>query len=700
MSAFDNPPHIEPRRLGLHHIAMFRGHLKGLTVKEIATSYLPARTDLRLARAEIAWIRGELISLANRSGFSVERALLLRSAARISARTDGSVPAPPPRGQSAVPTLDEFRVRHGDFYTEAELIERYAEEYPSPGASRRRRSPDELRSHLIDRQVAAVNRLASRLGAPPSITDGTHAWLPSRVADRLRSAGVYSLADIYRCVQRRGRTWYRLVPKLGPRGAEAIEHWWGHYRATLGPLPEALKEIGTKPQQNLSLLDYALEATNHGASAGGNPSTALDAVGLGSGGPQSAAVRPILAIWRRLPRCLRGYPHEERKQVSDSIADYDDLSAVVDWLRAKRNASQATLRSYAREAERLLLWSTLERGTALSKLTAGDLATYVAFLQSPEPRARWVGERKAPASTPDWRPFVDGLSDASAELACRILESMFSHLVELGYLERNAWTGVSVAFKIESGSLIERQLSTGAWTAVTQRAIAPSQSPLRARDAFIVRFLYATGLRLAELRTLRLRDIRWDSHSEAWVLSILGKGKKVREVPIAPDTALMLSTYLLGSRTTVLLTGTAVDLSTTLRSLPANDYVVARLPDERFGKPTASSSQHPSSSTSLEEGPVSASTIYRACKRFFRDAAELPNELSAEERESLFSASTHWLRHTFASHGLQDGFELLVLRDILGHASIATTNRYVHTELRARADAIKRIAARRIVRSR
>ena len=117
MTAFDNPPHIEPRRLGLHHIAMFRGHLKGLTVKEIATSYLPARTDLRLARAEIAWIRGELISLANRSGFSVERALLLRSAARISSRTDGSVPAPSARRESYVPTLAELVVRHVDLDT-------------------------------------------------------------------------------------------------------------------------------------------------------------------------------------------------------------------------------------------------------------------------------------------------------------------------------------------------------------------------------------------------------------------------------------------------------------------------------------------------------------------------------------------------------------------------------------------------------
>ncbi len=48
--------------------------------------------------------------------------------------------------------------------------------------------------------------------------------------------------------------------------------------------------------------------------------------------------------------------------------------------------------------------------------------------------------------------------------------------------------------------------------------------------------------------------------------------------------------------------------------------------------------------------------------------------------ERIRRASTHWLRHTFATHALHSGVALEVVRDLLGHKSLATTSVYVTTE--------------------
>lgn len=54
------------------------------------------------------------------------------------------------------------------------------------------------------------------------------------------------------------------------------------------------------------------------------------------------------------------------------------------------------------------------------------------------------------------------------------------------------------------------------------------------------------------------------------------------------------------------------------------------------------------------------------------------------------SASTHWLRHTFATHFLGSGGELAILRDLMGHASLATTSVYMTTERDKRSTAMEK----------
>jgi site-specific recombinase XerD len=55
-------------------------------------------------------------------------------------------------------------------------------------------------------------------------------------------------------------------------------------------------------------------------------------------------------------------------------------------------------------------------------------------------------------------------------------------------------------------------------------------------------------------------------------------------------------------------------------------------------------------------------------------------ESDRDAAQKLRSASTHWLRHTFATHGIHNGMTLETIRDLLGHRSLSTTSVYVTTE--------------------
>ncbi|XYJ92163.1 hypothetical protein AEMCBJ_32045 (plasmid) [Cupriavidus necator] len=74
-------------------------------------------------------------------------------------------------------------------------------------------------------------------------------------------------------------------------------------------------------------------------------------------------------------------------------------------------ASAATLQTYRREVERLILWAVLQLGKPLSSLTHEDLLAYGRFLADPQPAARWVltGSKKLARTHPDWRPFAGPL---------------------------------------------------------------------------------------------------------------------------------------------------------------------------------------------------------------------------------------------------------------------------------------------------
>jgi len=153
-----------------------------------------------------------------------------------------------------------------------------------------------------------------------------------------------------------------------------------------------------------------------------------------------------------------------------------------------------------------------------------------------------------------------------------------------------------------------------------------------ARLACLLELLYAAGLRVSELTGLDLQDVLMDQRT----LRVLGKGRKERLVPFHAKAAAALEAYLAHRR--AFLAG---------RGLPPT---AALLVNQRGGRLTPTS-----------------------VRAFLAAALE-----AASVRARV---SPHALRHSFATHLLSRGMDLRAIQELLGHASLSTTQRYTHLDL-------------------
>ena len=166
----------------------------------------------------------------------------------------------------------------------------------------------------------------------------------------------------------------------------------------------------------------------------------------------------------------------------------------------------------------------------------------------------------------------------------------------------------------------------------------PAKSPRRnalaraslQRDRTILEVLYGCGLRVSELCGLDLREVMLEDE----VLRVLGKGSKERIVPIMGSAARAMDSYL-----------------------------------EQW-RPELATGHAPTSAVFLNArgGRISRQTVHSICEKYGRIYAG---------REGLHP---HTLRHSFATHMLEGGADLRVVQELLGHASIATTQLYTHVD--------------------
>jgi len=361
---------------------------------------------------------------------------------------------------------------------------------------------------------------------------------------------------------------------------------------------------------------------------------------------------PPLPLERlRLPDHLDGRRGGNRAgpDVVCQLAAGNDLEAIQAWL-AEFHDSPQTLRGYRKEAERLLLWSLLERGKPLSGLTREDCILYEAFLADPQPRERWCGP-KVPRFSPRWRPFVGPLQPASRKLAMLIINALFSYLVEAGYLAGNPLALARRRGRLQQGPRpVERFLEHDQWQALLATVDAMPRDSERdrqhhARARFLVALLYLLGPRVSEVAEHTMSS--FIQVRGRWWWRVIGKGRKEARVPVNQDMLQALSEYrrFYG-----------------LSPLPAPDDATPLMMNL---KGTAS---------------IGDNMIYRIVKELVvRAAAQLEAD-DPHQAEKLRRASTHWFRHTSITHQADAGISIQFLQRNARHARIDTTGLYLHAE--------------------
>jgi integrase/recombinase XerD len=171
-------------------------------------------------------------------------------------------------------------------------------------------------------------------------------------------------------------------------------------------------------------------------------------------------------------------------------------------------------------------------------------------------------------------------------------------------------------------------------------------SPLGLRDRAILELFYACGLRASELCGLREGDINVDGA----YLRCMGKGRKERVTPIGRKALEALDTYTRELRPKLLQKG----LQHGRWKTPLTRAVAATLP--LFLSRTG--------------GPMERTAMWDIVRR------------EAKRRGITGKVSPHTLRHSFATHLLEGGADLRVVQELLGHASISTTEIYTHVQTR------------------
>jgi site-specific recombinase XerD len=462
--------------------------------------------------------------------------------------------------------------------------------------------------------IALLPRLADE---EPQIADDIGHWLRPRAVRVLRAHGIATLTDLTVRVPRR-RQWWRAIEGLGAATAKQIEAFFAAH-------------------PNLTERARALVARQPAAVHA-----------------QDGAAHDVLAPWERIhvPPGVDGTAGTFRAPRSACTLDANnDYEAVQAWLSL--HEASTTQRAYRKEAERLILWSIVERGRALSSLTTEDAIAYRAFILAPSPRSRWVGPPR-PRHAPDWRPFARSLSSRSAAYALSVLGALFRWLIEQRYVLANPFAGVKVRGRTRVAPLdTSRGFTDGEWQIV--RSLAEGlewscgwEAAAAQRLRFLLDFAYATGLRAAELVTATLGDILTDANGDHW-LRLIGKGSRPGKVALPP------------------LARHALEQSLLQRGLPVT--------------PTRWPPQVPLLASLVSEAAnasgISPARLWHVMRRFFCQAADLIETDHPPLAEKLRRASPHWMRHTHATHALAHGAELTTVRDNLRHASIATTSIYL-----------------------
>lgn len=652
------------RHLHRGHFAFMRAVVQGLPAQEVWDRYLSVEgqgSDARVVRSTIRWIREAFAAAARRKERPGTARLLRLDIQRLVDTT------------ATLPTLEAFAQEQGlEDESQRNQLEAYTERYGAPSL---RLSG---KARLLKRQLDALHWLEALAARKPTGGDEVAAWLRPELAAALETAGVVRLAQLAERINGIGRNWARAIDRIGPLKARRIADWMAEHAESIGTPIGDHTRLGRRSIKHEALADVVAPASD---------------------------IRPLEKFI--VPAELDGRAGANRLPQQECLLEaVNDYQAILAWLRAKRGPSPApavrkqhdglaadgaiapaddplawlqhlshTQRSYRKEAERFLLWAIVHRHKALSSMKAEDCTAYRDFLADPQPRGRWCGPRSRERWSPLWRPFEGPLSAAAQRQALTILKNLYAFLVQQNYLRGNPWHSLAVPRSSRPALNTGRSLTRDQWRFVRQQAAA-AQGAAALRLRLALDLLYATGLRASEIIHAKVSDLERVEYPEpdgggivsGWMLTVVGKGDKRREVPVPADLVDEIGKYLRAR---------GLDLEA---HAAAGQGADAALLGATQSKPGGKELAKTESNADATAG-IAGATLYRQLKQFFAGCAgQLRAVGDVVGAERVQRASTHWMRHTHASHALASGVKIEVAQQNLGHASIATTTAYVTTE--------------------
>jgi integrase/recombinase XerD len=274
------------------------------------------------------------------------------------------------------------------------------------------------------------------------------------------------------------------------------------------------------------------------------------------------------------------------------------LDEFSDALWLEDGLARNTLESYRRDLSQFAAWLRATRGTGLLEAAHADLLAYLAHRFRAKAR---------PSST------------------ARLLSSLkrfYQFALRQGKLQVDPTLNIDAPRRPRSlpKTLTEQDVER-------LLAVPSTDTPLGVRDRAMLEVLYASGLRVSELVTLKLAQLSQDMG----VVRILGKGSKERLVPVGEVALDSVRRYVKDARL-VLLDGRQSDAL----------FVTSRAQ------------------------AMTRQAFWRLIKRY------------AAQAGIQGAISPHTLRHAFATHLLNHGADLRVVQLLLGHADISTTQIYTH----------------------
>lgn len=271
------------------------------------------------------------------------------------------------------------------------------------------------------------------------------------------------------------------------------------------------------------------------------------------------------------------------------------LENYKNFISFERRLSEHTVKNYFRDIDMLIL---LNKNLSLKDLKSNDVRRSISSLHA------------------------KGLSSSSLSRILSAWKGLFVFLMDQHNFKHNP------VLEIKAPKKTKKLPQTLSVDQTIKLVNIKDDDFISIRDRAILELFYSSGLRLSELVNLKLEDINFPDE----IISVLGKGKKMRMVPLGTEAILSLKKW--------------IKTRSELKNIDGNLFVF----------------------------------LTKQAKNLSQRAIQYRLKFWAKKQGLSENIHPHLLRHSFASHLLQSSQDLRAVQELLGHENISSTQIYTHLD--------------------